>query len=202
MSYTVNNAPYYYLTGQYQNYSPASGPMRAVAHYVNTSFSGTYSGTCDPRDPFPRMTDGLGGAAVAVGIIGCVDVNASGVITGATTPMEYDVTGYDNMLGFTNYGSNIREGCQCMIGGVGPGPYAFLNTFVEGVGNVWHHDDSGGLSPRANYYYRRGVFRWPLFAMLGHPSSDGFRYYGRQLWESKGGRFIHLEGECPLIRRK
>ncbi len=86
------------------------------------------------------------------------------------------------------------EGCNCMIGGYGPGPYMAINNHIEGAGNLWHHDDSGGLNYRADYTYKRNEFIVPDYTWYGGPYSDGYRYSMRQALEWKGGHRIYLEG--------
>jgi hypothetical protein len=119
-------------------------------------------------------------------MIACVDVSAAGTIVG--------VAGADaTTSGF------FPEGCQCMQGGVGPGPWSAVNNYVEGSGNMWHHDDSGGswMNP-GDYTYYRNTFTNPLWTMWGNntsnPASDWNRYLTRQVNEWKGGQRIQLYG--------
>jgi hypothetical protein len=85
-------------------------------------------------------------------------------------------------------GTTSSEGSQCMVGGMGPGPYKFANNYLEGSGTCWHHDDSGGATyPRAGYEYVRNYILTPGWALIGHPENKGWRYYHRHVPEWKSG---------------
>ena len=89
----------------------------------------------------------------------------------------------------------VSEGTNAMIGGEGPGPYLFINNYVEGAGNLWHHDGGGGIErPQNDYLYVRNTFSVPAKYQFGAPGSDGRSYYNRQPLEWKGGHRILLDG--------
>ncbi len=83
-----------------------------------------------------------------------------------------------------------------MVGGIGPGPYKFQDNFVEGSGNVWHHDDSGShWDPgRNDYTYIRNYWRMPAYTWWTSQYSDGNRYASRHFLEWKSGIRIALVG--------
>lgn len=89
----------------------------------------------------------------------------------------------------------VSEGTNAMIGGTGPGPYFFINNYVEGAGNLWHHDGGGAIEhPQTDYVYIRNTFSVPTKYQFGAPGSDGRSYYNRQPLEWKGGHRILLDG--------
>lgn len=89
----------------------------------------------------------------------------------------------------------VSEGTNAMVGGEGPGPYLFINNYVEGAGNLWHHDGGGGIDhPQNDYLYVRNTFTVPAKYQFGAQGSDGRSYYNRQPLEWKGGRRILLDG--------
>ena len=89
----------------------------------------------------------------------------------------------------------VTEGTNAMVGGSGPGPYLFINNYVEGAGNLWHHDGGGGPThPQNDYLYVRNTFAVPSKYQFGAPGSDGRSYYNRQPLEWKGGHRILLDG--------
>ena len=180
VSYSVVNAGLYYIRGLAESASPHNGPIRIVGHYPGSN------GACDVTDRWPTNPDGL----AAAGIVGCADIKADGTLADAYSPQN----GFGQYnLGYSQW--NNVEGCQCMVGGVGPGPYALINTRIEGSGNKWHHDDSGAeWSIRGDYYYYRDTFTSPTYTWLGSPDSDGNRYYSRQTLEWKGGSRIYIGG--------
>lgn len=179
-SYSAVNTHAYYILWLGQNASPHNGPIRIVGFY------GGSNGACDVTDKWPTNPDGL----AAAGIVGCADIKTDGTLADAYSPDN----GYGQFnLGYSQW--NNVEGCQCMIGGVGPGPYALINTRIEGSGNKWHHDDSGAWwSDRGDYYYYRDTFTSPTYTWLGSPDSDGNRYYSRQTLEWKAGHRIYIGG--------
>jgi hypothetical protein len=175
-----------YRDNFYQNYSSWSGPLESAATYRGVS------GTCDSRDGWPQTPTDLGDGSMAssAGIIGCADIRPDGTLAGAYSPANGFNSGE---IGYSRWG-NV-EGCQCMVGGVGPGPYALINTKIEGSGNEWHHDDLGGTwAMRGDYYYYRDTFTSPTYTWLGSPDSDGNRYFSRQKLEWKGGHRIYIGG--------
>jgi hypothetical protein len=161
----------YYITNFFLNYQFDHGTLHAPAAYANTN------GTCNFSDSWAK--DFLGNTAGAQ--VACIAFGSGSIAAVANAdPMSNQ---YDS------------EGCQCMIGGIGPGPYAFINNYVEGSGLVWHHDDSGEYwSHRGDYYYTRNTFHVPLSHMYGGPQSDGLRYFHRQALEWKAGQRILLDG--------
>src|SRR5207237_9934718 len=92
----------------FQNTTDDNPPLHSIAHYANTN------GTCNYSDSWPK--DFIGNPAAAQ--VACITFN-NGSITAARNANSVD-NQYD------------PEGCQCMVGGVGPGPYAFINNYVEG----------------------------------------------------------------------
>ncbi len=155
----------------FQNGSADSEHLHAFAQYVNGS------GSCNFADAWPK--DFVGNNAAAQ--IGCIQIQNGQIVR------------LDKAEPYANPWDT--EGCQCMIGGVGPGPYAFINNYVEGSGNVWHHDDGGGRwASRGDYFYYRNRFHAPQSEMFGGPESDGLLYGHRQLMEWKAGQRILLEG--------
>ncbi len=185
---TVYRASYHsnggipFFTGFFRNRSYTGGG--GILH-SEASAEGT-NGTCDPSDSWPGNNDG----SSAAGIIGCVDIRPDGTLAAAFAPAN----GYGSgQIAYSRWGN--LEGCQCMVGGVGPGPYALINTRIEGSGNEWHHDDSGGSwSTRGDYYYYRDTFTSPTYTWMGSPDSDGNRYFSRQKLEWKGGQRIYIGG--------
>ncbi|MBV9035636.1 MAG: DUF4082 domain-containing protein, partial [Acidobacteriaceae bacterium] len=177
-SYSVINTGLYYIQGLAENASPHNGPIRIVGHY------GGSDGSCAISDHWPTNPDGL----PAAGTVGCADIKANGTLFSAFRTGNSGGGSADSRW-------NTTEGSQAMIGGVGPGPYAVINTRIDGSGNKWHHDDSGAWwSARGDYYYYRNLFTSPLYTMLGTIYSDGNRYYTRQSQEWKSGRRIYIGG--------
>ena len=171
-SYHVFNAPFWYNLGFIQNRDYGAGPLHAIASYVESN------GSCDRTDSWPLDAQ----SRPAAGEFGCVDLSPSGSIIGVSNADATD-------------SSFASEGCQCMIGGVGPGPYLFQDNYLSAVGLPWHHDESGGeWMMRGDYSYIRNTFHAPFSRLYGHPTSDGMRYSHRQLLEWKSGHRIHLNG--------
>lgn len=169
----------YHVAGT-QNKAYFNGPLHSIATYNGGN------GSCDSSDGWPINLDGSSSA----GIVGCADIKPDGTLASAYAPGNGFSSG---QIGYSRWG-NV-EGCQCMVGGVGPGPYALINTRIEGSGNEWHHDDSGGSwSMRGDYYYYRDTFTSPTYTWLGSPTSDGNRYFSRQKLEWKGGNRIYIGG--------
>ncbi|MBV8709118.1 MAG: DUF4082 domain-containing protein, partial [Acidobacteriaceae bacterium] len=112
-----------------------------------------------------------------VGLLGCLKFSNGKIVAKADN--------YTNsMMSATAFSP---EGCNCMIGGNGPGPYMTINNRIEGAGNIWHHDDSGGMQYRSDYTYKRNDFIVPDYTWYGGPHGDGYRYSMRQALEWKGG---------------
>lgn len=163
---------FWYNTSLLRNRDYGTGPVHALATY------GGSNGSCNQSDYWPADAQDR----PAAGEVGCVDMGPDGSIV------------YIQNADATT-SAFATEGCQCMIGGIGPGPYKFQNNFLSAVGLPWHHDESGGdWMPRADYDYSRNTFHAPLSRLYGHPTSDGMRYSHRQLLEWKGGHRIHLNG--------
>jgi hypothetical protein len=155
----------------FQNAAIGAGHLQTIAHYANTNNSCNYS------DAWPKDFVG-NNAAAQIGCVALQDGNVTATVNADAISNPYDT-----------------EGCQCMIGGIGPGPYAFINNYVEGSGNVWHHDDGGSTwATRGDYYYYRNRFHAPLTEMFGGQESDGLLYEHRHLLEWKAGQRILLEG--------
>ncbi len=155
----------------FQNATSDNGHLHAVAGYEPSN------GSCNFSDSWPK--DFLGNTAG--GELACI------------TFSHGSITAVSNADPASNQFDT--EGCQCMIGGLGPGPYAFVNNYVEGSGVVWHHDDGGGQwARRADYYYYRNRFHVPSSEMFGGPESDGMRYFHRQALEWKAGQRIFIGG--------
>jgi hypothetical protein len=105
---TQNGGGYPWQNGFFANYRLGNGPLTTAA-----TFDGS-GGGCDTNGAWPKMPLGFGGGTnigTGVGMIGCVDYSATGGVTVANAD-----TGTDSWNG--------AEGCQCMQGGKGPGPYA------------------------------------------------------------------------------
>ncbi len=169
-SYRMNT--YFYSVDNYFNNLPVdSTPLHALPTYVASN------GTCNFSDTWPKNFIGK----TAVGQLACVPIT-----NGAIQSVKMADPGANEF---------DTEGCQCMVGGLGPGPYVFVNNYVEGSGTVWHHDDGGGYyATRGDYTYQRNFFHAPLSQMIGGASSDGLRYYHRHLLEWKSGCRIQLYG--------
>ncbi len=178
-----SNAGTPYRNGFFRNYSYTGG--NGILHSEATAAS-AFNGSCDPTNAWPSYNN----ITSSAGIVGCADINTDGTLADAYSPTN----GFDpGQLAYSQW--NNTEGCQCMVGGVGPGPYALINTRIEGSGNEWHHDDSGGTwAMRGDYYYYRDTFTSPTYTWLGSPSSDGNRYFSRQKLEWKGGYRIYIGG--------
>ena len=87
------------------------------------------------------------------------------------------------------------EGCQCMIGGIGPGPYAYVNNYGEMSGTAWHHDDTGGTwAYRGDFTYVRNYDMTPGWALIGTSQSNGTEYNHRHIHEWKSGPRINFSG--------
>lgn len=172
--YTVSyytTQPFWFNDRLLQNRIYGPTLIHAAANYAQSN------GSCNVNDSWPLDKAGR----PAAGLIGCIEIS-----NGAITSIK-------NADAVTS--SFASEGCQCMIGGIGPGPYKFQNNFVSAVGLGWHHDDSGGnWAQRGDYTYERNTFFTPFSRMYGHPSSDGMRYMHRQPLEWKSGQRISLVG--------
>ena len=179
--YTLGNTPY--RDGFYRNfsYTGGSGTLHTAATYRESNggcFGG--DGNAALNDQWP--TDAA--SRPRVGELGCVKFSNGKIVAKADNYTNF-------MIASTVFSS---EGCNCMIGGYGPGPYMAINNHIEGAGNVWHHDDSGDMNYRSDYTYKRNEFVVPDYAWYSGPRSDGYRYSMRQALEWKGGHRIYLEG--------
>ncbi|HMF75116.1 MAG TPA: fibronectin type III domain-containing protein [Bryobacteraceae bacterium] len=140
--------------------------------------TGTTNNTCGNGDAWQKDSVGQ----TNVGVIACVDISSGSI----TRVMAADSR--DSVAG-------SQEGSSFMIGGLGPGPYAAINNYIEGAGLTWHHDDGGGYARiRGDYTYMRNHFKAPLTYMYGSATSDGLSYFMRQQLEWKGGRRINFNG--------
>ncbi|MGH9624256.1 MAG: hypothetical protein ACRD4G_07960, partial [Bryobacteraceae bacterium] len=158
--------------------------------YTTTSGSQKHSPAyayCDEGDPMIPV-DKQGHEAAAP--LGCVRVNASGQIISGGISRGTVYHGIDD------------EGCQCLIAGVGPGPWKIANNYISGSGIVMHFDNSG-YNWRGDYLIRRNTFHVPMtelndaangYAKHAGIPSDGYWYANRQLFESKGGERYWLDG--------
>ena len=172
-----------YRNGFYRNfsYTGGGGILHTAATYRESN------GGCFSDNGVAALNDQWPADAIfrpRVGVLGCLKFS-----NGKITAKADNYTNF--MLAATAFSS---EGCNCMIGGYGPGPYMAINNHIEGAGNVWHHDDGGGLHYRSDYTYKRNDFIIPDYAWLSGPHSDGYRYSMRQAIEWKGGHRIYLEG--------
>jgi hypothetical protein len=160
------------------NYRLSNGTLSTAA-----TFDGS-GGGCNTFGAWPKEPLGFGGGdsyGVGVGMIGCVDYSTTGSLNAYGADTETDRW-------------SGTEGCQCMQGGKGPGPYALVNTVIDNSGNQWHHDNAGGYRNRADFWYYRDVFMWQPSLRTGAPGASRFKYTSRQLLEWKAGRRIHIEG--------
>lgn len=101
------------------------------------------------------------------------------------------------------YWGSDTEGCQCFIGGIGPGPYQISNNYISGSGIVVHFDNGGGLRWRGDYLIRRNTFHIPIqdldssgnrYAREAGVPSNGYSYDNRQALEWKGGEREWIDG--------
>ncbi len=163
--------PFWFNSNLVRNRNYGNGPIHASGTYAPSN------GSCDVSDAWPSDSAGR----PAAGLVGCIDISNGSISS---------IRNADAV-----HSAFATEGCQCMIGGIGPGPYKFQDNFVSAVGLPWHHDDSGGdWASRADYNYYRNTFFTPFTRMYGHPSSDGMRYMHRQPLEWKSGERISLIG--------
>ena len=163
--------PFWFNSNLVRNRNYGAGPLHASATYAASN------GACNITDSWP--SDGSG--RPAAGLVGCLE------ISGGSIANTRNADAVESAF--------ATEGCQCMIGGVGPGPYKFQDNYLSAVGLPWHHDDSGGdWATRGDYTYYRNTFFTPFNRMYGHPSSDGMRYMHRQPLEWKSGTRISLVG--------
>lgn len=183
-----------YVIGYHTTNAAATGHLQfqnADYYNANMHVSGAYidsNGSGNGTDALPRFVPEINGyEGPAAGYIAYIDLNSSGVIN--------DVGNADMQSTFVNSHPS-SEGCQCMIGGIGPGPYVSLDNYREGTGNVWHYDNSGGTwdPGRADYTHYRDYWRMPAYTWLTGPYSDGMRYCSRHHLEWKDGKHISIKG--------
>ncbi len=156
----------------FQNGGNDNAPLHIVPFYVD---SNTFA--CNYSEQWPLDAQGR----PAAGGVSCLAL-VNGSMTGSK-PADLQTSQF------------ATEGCQCMIGGNGPGPYAMVNNHVEGSGNMWHHDDGhGAIRTPGDYTYYRNYFTNPLWTMRGSSTSDGNIYLTRQTNEWKGGKRIQIYG--------
>ena len=179
--HTHGNSPF--RNGFYRNfsYTGGNGILHTAATYRESN-GGCFSdnGAAALNDWWP--TDAV--FRPRVGVLGCLKFSNGKIVAKADNYANF-------MMSSTAYSA---EGCNCMIGGYGPGPYMAINNHIEGAGNLWHHDDGGGMNYRSDYTYKRNEFIVPDYAWYGGPHSDGYRYSMRQALEWKGGHRIYMEG--------
>ena len=136
-------------------------------------------GSCNTTTAaFPHNSSGN----LAAGPITCTILTNGQITGGAQTP--------------TPLASQfVTEGSNFMIGGLGPGPYQVLDTYIEGAGLTWHHDEGGGDTRfRNDYTYNRDTFMVLMSHILGGASSDGLYYAIRHGLEWKSGGRIAITG--------
>lgn len=175
---------YFDMAGKFQIVLPTgvtgtcAGDSNCTVTTSATTLTGT--GSCQYDDArFPRNSQGN----IAAGPVACGQITNGQLTALANTPNNGTVSRYDT------------EGCGCTIAGQGPGPYMFVDNYVEGTGIPIHHDDGGDITYfRHDYTYLRNYFYTPFTHMWNGPQSDGMRYYSRQPLEWKGGWRIHIEG--------
>lgn len=165
--------PFWFSSNLLRNHTYGNGAIHASATYQPSN------GSCNASDAWPSDSAGR----PAGGLVGCFEVVGGSI----------DSQSLRNADAVTS--SFATEGCQCMIGGIGPGPYKFQDNFVSAVGLPWHHDEGGqNWATRADYTYYRNTFHTPFSRMYGHPQSDGLRYMHRQPLEWKSGQRISIIG--------
>jgi hypothetical protein len=178
---------YAWRNGFFRNYRLTNGTLSSAAtFYANGN-------GCDPTGAWPQTSDGMSSGSnllPSAGIIGCVDYATGGTVSTISPPFG----GSGGQLGYSQWANLTIEGCQCMIGGVGPGPYGLIDTVVDNSGNQWHHDNGGGYRASTDFYYFRDIFQWQPKYRTGAAGSDGFQYISRQLLEWKHGFRIRVEG--------
>ncbi len=176
----------------FQNGGNDNAPLHNVPFYVDLPVRSVANKTCAYADAWPQ--DGTTSSSLtgvtwrpAAGQIGCADIT----------------TGWISALVIGNLSASPfgTEGCQCMIGGAGPGPYAEVNNYIEGSGNVWHHDDSGGFYANPgddtifrNYFHQPSWTTWQNGTGLPDGTNGGNFYDKRQAMEFKDGKRIQLRG--------
>lgn len=173
VSYSTHSA--HISEGSYwRNYQVDNGDLHAPAQYATTSGAGyNYS------DNWPK--NWLGHNSVAQLAVATLNAGVVQSVANADASSEEWDT----------------EGCQCMVGGIGPGPYIFSNNFIEATGTVWHHDDGGGdWAIRGDYTYTRNYAISPKsqMASLQNPEWDGLEYFHRHMFEWKSGCRINFSG--------
>lgn len=163
----------YYRPNYFKTYSYVGNQMHSEAWFVSSN------GACNTTDSWPKNAEG----DTAAGMIACIDIASNGSISTVTGADTYASA----WLG--------AEGTNFMVGSNGPGPYMVLNTFIECVGNCWHHSNEGyDIRYRSSYTYKRNIFQAPKFSRPLWAGGDGNRYSLRQLWETKGAERLYFEG--------
>lgn len=181
-SYNTGSVGAYVQANQFlMNRQYTNGNLTALAAYA------AENGWGNSNDNWPKNNFGR----TQAGIIGLFRVSGGAI----TSLYNADYFSTLNSLART-------EGCQCMIGGIGPGPWMAINNQIEGAGNLWHHDDQlwwdrvpgVALQPRGDATYTRNTFHLAPYAWWGGPQSDGLAYYHRQDFETKGMNRIKFTG--------
>jgi hypothetical protein len=185
---TVSNpeiAVYFDMSGNLITAVPSGITATVSAGSLITLTTGG-NGSCTEGDPV-IPSDSYGREAAAP--LGCATLNSSGAISG--------------LVSGSVHATELTEGCQCFLGGVGPGPYQILNNFISGTGLVMHFDDAGGGRIRGDYLIQRNTYHTPFQHMstLNNPyaqaagiPSDGYAYEHRQPLEWKGGQRVWIDG--------
>jgi beta-glucanase (GH16 family) len=160
-SYHTSGA-FWYNTNLLQNraYSTGTNTVFALASYAASN------GNCNVDDNFAQNAFGN----TAVGIVGCVTFTSGSVSTVRQGDSRH-----------SKYVDNLN-GCNCFIGGQGPGPWSFKGNYVSATGNVLHHDEGGyngadasrsGHWMRGDYNYYRDTFDVPIAHMAAQQTNSG-----------------------------
>lgn len=165
--------------------SPTGITWSITGTTVTIGPTATTTGTCAvyDRTNWPLNTSG----DPTVTPLGCIIISGGNI----TSVIQPDVQTSAN---------GITEGCNFMQGGSGPGPWKVENNYIEGAGNIWHHDDTGSNSRyRADYSYTRNYFQLLMKYMynpttLASGLADGISMYQRNTLEWKSGDGISLIG--------
>lgn len=187
--YLANASKYYRVSYKYYQYAVGWGyslqnfdPNGSLVGNVHSSQYVTSNTSYNINDNWPKtMSNRPSVAPFAVVGFG------SGGLDGGVAMYDTYTDGFNT------------EGCQCMVSGLGPGPFLFLDNYTIGSGNVWHFDDSGGYTmSRHDYTLTRNWFYAPLTNMFtadaSNTVSDGMRHGHRHSVEWKQGNCGALVG--------
>ena len=92
-----------------------------------------------------------------------------------------------------NQSAWLTEGTQGMQSGAGPGPFSYLNNYLEGTGLLVHLDDSAIVDP-IGVWFHQNTFFWNQAHKMGSPTSDGYEYSVRNGPECKHCRQVKFDG--------